>query len=326
MDEIIIQDAVVETPAAVEAAPSVESTVKDVQTPVESTPTLSDKTAVNAPESTNAALAKPAWAPSYKFKANGMEHEIPDSYRAFLKSEEEQKKIVRLFERVEGSKKLSEEYEKYKAEYEPKAKELGNYKQSFELFNGLVKEGKFKKAFELFQLPKDVLYKAALENLDFDSLPQEQKQVYDQLNQQERLAAQFQAERETYAAQVQQYKTQALGAELQSSLARPEVKSVQDRFETVYGEGSFRNAIIEAGKQHHKLTGKDASASEVIDQLIGFYKPFMQNQAAAPQANPVDAIVAQTEKPVLPATKGSGNVVKKKVSTVADLEELYRNL
>jgi len=133
------------------------------------------------------------YAPDFKFKSLGQDYEIDEEYRGYIKTVEDEKRIKRMFEQFKGVDKLKNEWHEYKnkvQEYEPQVEKLKNYDMSFEAFNKLMQGGQYKRAFDLFQIPKDVMYKAALQYAEYDDLPQQQKEVYSQLQGQEQVNAQ----------------------------------------------------------------------------------------------------------------------------------------
>ena len=265
----------------------------------------------------------PEWRPDFKFKSMGQEFEIDEEYRAYIKSQEDEKKIKRLFEQFKGVDKLKVEKEEYKkkwSEAEPNIKKLENYEMSFGAFNKLIQEGQFKKAFDLFQIPKDIMYKAALQYAEYDELPQEQKQVYNQLQSQESLNAQLYQQYQTTQAQLQQIQTQARTQELQTVLVQPEIKTIAEKYDQAYGAGSFRQQIITRGKQHYAATGEDLTAQQVAEDFVKLVKPFL-SQAPA-QVTPPAAALQEKDLPVIPATGSSTSTAPgdKQFKSLADIK------
>jgi hypothetical protein len=160
------------------------------------------------------------------------------------------------------------------------------------------------------------MYKAALEYLEYDELPQQQKQVYSQLEQQERLNQSLYQQHQDAMAQLGKIQTQARGAELTQVLASPEIKSVSEKYDSAYGAGSFRQEVINRGKAHYAMTGEDLSAQQIAESLIKMVKPFLpqqQTQAVTPK-----------EVPVIPATgtASSSTPGDKAIRSVADLKRV----
>lgn len=288
-----------------------------------SAPESSAPAATTSPaEAVSAQPAAPGWKPDFKFKAMGQEFEIDEDYRSYIKSQEDEKKIKRLFEQFKGVDKLKLEKDEYKkkwSEAEPNLKKLENYDMSFGAFNKLIQSGQYKKAFDLFQIPKDVMYKAALQYAEFDELPQEQKQVYNQLNAQEAYNAQLMEQFQATQAQLQQIQTQARTQELHTVLGQPEIKTIAEKYDQAYGAGSFRQQIINRGKQHYAATGEDLTAQQVAEDFVKLVKPFLSQPAPQPAA----PALQEKELPVIPATGSSTSSApgEKTIRSLSDLKK-----
>lgn len=279
---------------------------------------------VQAPSEGQSAEAAPElpYNPDFKFKSLGQEYEIDEEYRGYIKTPEDEKRIKRMFEQYRGVDKLKSEWHEAKTkvqEYEPVVEKAKNYDMSFDAFNKLVNSGQYKKAFDLFGLPKDVMYKAALQYAEHDELPQQQKQVYDQLTEQEKMNAQLYEQFQSQQAQLQQLQSQNRSQELQSVLGNGDVRSVAEKYDQAYGAGSFRQQIINRGKQHYAATGEDLTAQQVAEDLVKLVKPFL----SMPQAPTTQAV---REVPVIPATGTSTASApgEKQIKSLADLKAVRK--
>jgi len=258
------------------------------------------------------------WTPNFKFKSMGQEHEIDEDYRAYIKSAEDEKKIKRLFEQFKGVDKLKEQAENYKKESTTYSEELNNYKQSFGSFEKLIAEGQYKKAFDLFKIPPKVLYQAAMQNLEFDELPQQQKQIYNQLSEQEKYNAMLLQQQQQAMQEIAAMKSQALSQEYAAITSRTDVRPIIEKYEAAYGNGSFKEAVKQRGLALHAMTGRDPSAEQVVGEILNLVKPFMA-QPTQPQA----VIQQQIEKPVIPAVGGNSSQTPGP-KAIRSLEDLKR--
>ncbi|MCA6566613.1 MAG: hypothetical protein IM559_21140, partial [Pseudanabaena sp. M151S2SP2A07QC] len=214
-----------------------QSTEAEVSAPVEAAPEQASAP-VEAQSEATAAPEAPAYQPSWKYKANDQEMELPEEYRSYIKTQEDEKRIKRLFEQVGGVEKL-------KGSYTTTKTELDSYKKGIEAVNKMVQTGDFMKAFQVLGWDKKMAYQAAKQFLDFDELPQQQQQVHNQAWEMERynqtLHENYQALQEQLQAQAAQIKSQ----ELQGVLSSPDVKNVSEKFDQQYGQGTFRRRVIE---------------------------------------------------------------------------------
>jgi hypothetical protein len=278
-----------------EQAAPVEPTVAPTEAPgapQESAPDVSGGT----PDAPSGAEPSP-YTPDYKFKSLGQEFEIDEEYRGYIKSQEDEKRIKRMFEQIKGVGRLKNEWNDYRSKvekYEPLVEKAQQYDSAFEMFNQLVQSGQVKQAFDLFQIPQDVIFKAALQYMDYDALPQQHKEVYSQL-QSERLArGELQRQIQANQSELQAIRSQTRASELTTVLSQPEVKSIAEKYDQAYGAGSFRAQVIKRGSQHFAATGEDLSAQKVAEEFIQIVKPFMAQQAQSPTPT--------KDLPVIPAT------------------------
>jgi hypothetical protein len=283
-----------------------QSTEAEVSAPVEAAPEQASAPA-EAQSEVTAAPEAPAYQPSWKYKANDQELELPEEYRSYIKTQEDEKRIKRLFEQVGGVEKL-------KGSYTTTKTELDSYKKGIEAVNKMVQTGDFMKAFQVLGWDKKMAYQAAKQFLDFDELPQQQQQVHNQAWEMERynqtLHENYQALQEQLQAQAAQIKSQ----ELQGVLSSPDVKNVSEKFDQQYGQGTFRRRVIEFAHAESLRRGQDITAQEAIESVLGFIKPFqaqVQPQASEPK-----------ELPVIPATKGTG--ASAPVKTFKSLDDLAK--
>ena len=293
------QQPVVAQPEVTQAAP-IEQIAQSVDKPVEGVPAEQQQ-----------------WTPNFKFKSMGQEFEIDEEYRGYVKSADDEKKIKRLFEQFKGVDKLKEQVETYKKDHTITSSELENYKKSFNTFNELLNSKQYKKAFDLFKIPANVLYQAAMQNLEFDELPQQQKQIYNQLSEQEKYNAMLLEQQQQAMQEIAAMKSQALSQEYAAITTRSDVQPIIQRYESVYGQGAFKEAVKQRGLAIHAMTGKDPSAEQVVGEILNLVKPFM------PQPTQPQAIQQHIEKPVIPAVTGSSSQTPGP-KAIRSLEDLKR--
>lgn len=281
------------------------------QAPTESTQQVVDKPVEGV------TTEQQQWTPNFKFKSMGQEFEIDEEYRGYVKSADDEKRIKRLFEQFKGVDKLKEQVETYKKDHTMTSSELQNYKKSFETFNELLNSKQYKKAFDLFKIPANVLYQAAMQNLEFDELPQQQKQIYNQLSEQEKYNAMLLEQQQQAMQEIAAMKSQALSQEYAAITTRSDVQPIIQKYESVYGQGSFKEAVKQRGLAIHAMTGKDPSAEQVVGEILNLVKPFM------PQPTQPQAIQQHIEKPVIPAVTGSSSQTPGP-KAIRSLEDLKR--
>lgn len=276
----------------------------------------SNEAAASTPMVDGKPIAAAPWTPNYKYKALDKEHEIEEEYRAYIKNQDDEKKIKRLFEQKAGVDGLKAERNTLREEVQTVKQKAQAYDAGFTEFNQLAAKGEFKKAFEQFNVPKDMILKAAKQILDFDELPQHQQQMHTQLQEQERHNAMLSAQHNQVLSQMNQFKTQVLQSELTTVLGRQDVKAISQKYDEAYGPGKFFELVKTRGQQLSKFSGQDPTATQVVEELLQMYKPMMSQSAIQPQAQAQNL-------PVIPAT-GSASTQAPGEKSIRNMDDLIR--
>ena len=292
------------------AAPS--SPVEAPQaTPGTQSPEGAQPPAVGAP---GASQVPAAFTPNWKFKVGKEEHEIEEEYRAYVKNAEDEARMKRMHERAYGGKMTFKENLNLKDT-------VKGYENLVSTFNHHVNAGDPLKALQVLRLPEQAILQAAKQLLDLDSLPQQAKDIYTKSQQQEQAAAQLYQQNMEYQRELNTLKLQSRTAELNQVLATPEVKEIREKYDSVYGPGSFHQEVINEGQRTWAMQGVDPSAQDAVGAIVKRIKPFMSQPA--PQQ------IAPKQVPVLPATgagsKGSpaGGPV---IQSIDDLKALAKTM
>lgn len=290
----------------------------DVATQASSAPVIPSTESSQAP-------SEPApYQPNYKFKANDEEHEIDEEYRAYIKSAEDEKRIKRMFEQFKGVDKLKETWKSTSKEAREYRQKVENYENSISAFNKLVQSGKEFEAFKLLGVSDKMLYQAAKQAMEFDELPQQARDIYNQSQEQTRLAQQIFQQNQFYQEQMAEMRTNSRRAELDQTLAHPEIKDVVSRYDAIHGDGSFKQDVIAEAQAEYLRTqqtsgqGVDLTAADAVNRVLRKIKPFM----SAPQPQPIN----NREVPVIPSTSsGSRSSVSSgpQIRSIKDLEKEY---
>lgn len=307
------------TEAAAESTPSTSTEVATPSSPAEApqsspgtqSPDGAQTPTVGAP---SAPQTPAAFTPNWKFKVGKEEHEIEEEYRAYVKNAEDEARMKRMHERAYGGKMTFKENLNLKDT-------VKSYENLVSTFNHHVNSGDPLKALQVLKLPEQAILQAAKQLLDLDSLPQQAKEIYARNQQQEQAAAQLYQQNMEYQRELNTLKLQSRTAELNQVLANPEVKEIREKYDSVYGPGSFHQEVINEGQRTWAMQGVDPSAQDAVGAIIKRIKPFMSQPA--PQQ------IAPKQVPVLPATgagsKGSpagGSVIQ----TLDDLKDLAKTM
>lgn len=310
-----------------------ETQVTETQSPQQEAPSPSPAqptSSVDAPSAPKASSSepvlsqdgKPSWEPNYKFKANGQEFEIDEEYRSYIKSQDDEKRIKRMFEQFKGVDSLKERWKQAETQAKEYQSRYENYEQSLGAITQLAQKGDVMKALQYLGFSDEMILQAAKQALDFRDLPDQAKQIHTQAQQQERFAQEMFMRNQAIEQQLYQAKAQMRAAELESTLSSADIRDFQSRFDTAHGPGSFRQEVINEAQAEYLRTqaqtgqGVDISAKEAVERVLRKLKPFLASQQQ-PNAPVSDA-------PVIPTTKaGSTSPVAKSFKSLEEIQN-YR--
>jgi hypothetical protein len=162
----------------------------------------------------------------------------------------------------------------------------------------------------------------ALQKAQQMELSPDQKRVYDEREAANRerfmLETQFRQQQE----QLMEIKVQQREFELQNVLAKPDVQSFVQAFDSRNGQGAFFQECKQRGQSHFALTGEDLTPEQVVQSIVNRFAPMVQaqTQMAQNQGQPK----APAEVPVIPNTgSGSSSPAQKSFKSLDELRK-YR--
>lgn len=258
----------------------------------------------------------PAYQPTYKFKAYDKEHEFDEFLRPAIKDAEAEKKVRELYEKAYGldhykgrnqglEKVINEEYRPLRSQLE----EIGKFYQAKD----------FDTVFEKLGWSQKDIFNWVAKKIQYEDLPPEQKQAYDEARLARLHASKLEADNHRLSEQVTTREVQARTFELDQSLARTEVKPLQEAWDSVYGAGSFRQEVVNTGQFEAATSGKDLSVSDAISRVVARVKPLVERLGSghASQQN------NQPPVRVIPNPQGKGiGAAKKTIKSLADIKRI----
>lgn len=261
----------------------------------------------------------PAYTPTFKYKAMGKDYDIPEDYRSYIKSKEDEEKLSKVFSMSQG-------IEVYKQKYIDRDNELNDYKKSINALTNALNSGDYESFFQGVGLKEQQIYEWVQKKLQYMDLPPEQKRIYDEQQEYKRRSQMLGQQNQEYTSRMEKLEVQIKTQELQSALTQPDVQSFSQTYDNNHGPNAFWNKVVSLGAYYDRVHGVDKSAQELIQELMGEFKPFLQS---APQA-PVQAqntVQAPTKKPVIPKVgSGSSAPAAKAVKSIEDLKRLQKEM
>lgn len=313
------------TPEAPAAAPDA------AQAPAEASPEASPP-AAGSP----AAQAAAAYTVNPVFKVKNTEKKMDDWLLPAIKTPEQEKALRELHEKAYGldhvkadRQSLKERLKGYEARFE---QEVAPVMQGVQKLNYALQQGNLGAAFDVLNIPKQAVLTWALQYAQMDA---QQRAQVDGAGKTALQAFDQQLQGQSYQQQMQAQMAEFRSRELDFTLQRPDVTQAQQAFDSVHGEGAFRNEVIRRG-QFYAYQGKDIPAEQAVEEVMR-YVPRQSPQAPGshvpaatpPQAAPSPAAAAQAQqaKPVIPNIQGQGtSPAKRVIGSMADIRKRRKEL
>jgi hypothetical protein len=263
-----------------------------------------------------------AYTPNYKFKVFDKEHEFDEWIRPTINKDNEEK-IRDLYTKAFGLEPLKQKYEGVKEKLGKIEPEYTKIMSGLNEVNEYLNKGDMDNFFKRLQIPEENVYKWVLNKLNYEQMPPEERAKVDQSRQMEQQLETYQKQNEMLR---RQYETQLVSQKqmlLDTSISRPEVKTIADSFDSRMGRpGAFRDEVIKRGILHYQLTGQDLSPEEAIrEAMVVIGSP--QVSVTTPTAEVVEKPV-----PVIPnvGSRGGAAPSKKNFRSLDDLKKLANSL
>lgn len=297
---------------------------------VETPPAAAPETPTGDAPDPAAAPAAPAFTPNFKFKVMEKEHEIPEFIRGVVKDADTEKQVRELFERSYGLDIVKERHKTTREELQTTRQELQGLQAELSDLRDHYQAGDLDAVFAKLSIPTEKILQYVWEKLNYNQLPPEQRQVWDERQAARREAIAMKREKSSYEEQVFTQAAQARAQEFQSCLARPDVAAIMKAFDERVGKpGDFVARVMAHGENtFYRSNGKiDLSPEQAINDVIRAYGlTAAPPQAAAPAPAAPAPQAAQTAKPkVIPNVSGSASSSPiPKVSSLEDLKRIAR--
>lgn len=309
--------------ASPEAAPSVavaagsgtEITGKESQDPAAS------------PQETQA----PAYVPNYKFKSYDKEHEMEEWVRPFIKSKDDEEKFRKLFCKAVGVDYMTEKNNDLRSNFTEVYRAHEATQQGINKLKKSVSERDFDSFFKQVNIPPEWIYEWVKGKVKYQSLPEDQKRLYDESIAQRQRAAELEEQHSATRSELEQAQTRTKQFELDMALSKPDVSQIVRDFDSTNGRvGAFRDQVVVHGYSMEQLTGKPVSAEEATISLLrlmgkapGQPQPGVMSQTTV---TPPVSTSPQEEKPVIPNIKArGGSPVKKQPKNLQEMREQIRD-
>lgn len=324
LGEVSTDNPMVEPPGAQEPVeePTEPETVED---PPEGEPE-------GQPEGDEPQAASEEYTPDLSYKVFDEQREFPEYVRSIIKDKESEDQIRSLFCKAEALEPMKE---KLKGErtarenWENKFQELDN--NHHQLLRTVQEADHYAKndlasLFKFMNIPRDAVLKYAAEQLQYEDLPADQRQLIDQRSQQTQQSFQYQTQLDQIQSQNMELMRQQHDANMSQAMSEPEIASFKKVFEEKRGEGSFLKAVNDYGDAQYLKTQQYVSPHQAVRAVYEQYSGFLNTEptpkpgAEAPQAKP------HTPPAALPSVGrgGGASPIKKVHKSLDELREYAR--
>lgn len=274
-----------------------------------------------------------AYAPNYKFKAFGKEHEIEEMYRGLIKDKDTEEKVRKFHEKAYAMEKFQEGEKKYKTDFDTFRTKVEPDLRAMNHFNHLLQNKDWDNFFSGLRIPEQEIFDWVSKRLDLMKLPPDQREQIERASQARQQNYMYEQQFEQQNQSYQQLAVQTRTMQLESVLSRHDVSSQAERIDQAYGEiGAFRKLVIEEAHNHYLRTQQDIPADQAVQMTLQRYGKLLGPQAAVlPQpGSPASVPQGQGQPgvaPIIPHVAGSGrSPVKKSFKSLDDLKAHVKTL
>ncbi len=285
----------------------------------ETTETTTDATAsddVSVGETTQT-TEKEDYTPNLTYKVYDEEKQIPDWAKSFVTSKEAEENFRSLFSKADAVDQMTAKRERQAQEFSELQENHENIMGQLNEASHFVERGDLESFFKTIGLNENVVYQWVLDKLNVQNLPEDQRRIYDEHNELRRNNVLLERQNQALESNWQNQQVQTRTRELDTELAKPEVRSIAQSFDSRLSQpGAFKDECIWLGKRIAESTGQDVTAEQVVQEVVkrmGNVVPMQQGQQAQSGTNP----------PVIPNVSARNvSPTRKKPNSIEELRQL----
>ena len=268
-----------------------------------------------------ATLAPPPapYTPNLKFKVKDTEHEFDEWVKGAVTNEETEKKVRDLYEKAYGLDTIKQERHGLREELTHAQEKLSSTDRAIDTIAEYAKVKDWDSFFESLNIPKNDVLKYALELVQREQMPPDQRKQWEESRTAQQQAKYYQEQAQQLQSERTQFQVERRESELQQEISRTGVSELAATYNAgMENPSAFRDFVIRIG-QAYASQGNDISAEQAVKEAV------RQLQAVTPQKGTTAApkgpnVVTPSSKPVLPNIQGRGtSAVKAQVRSLDDL-------
>ncbi len=274
------------------------------------------------------------WKPDFNYKAYG-EERVMDEWAHGLVTKDNHEQMRSLFEKSGGFDVIKEKYDKTRTDYDSLNQTYSevnskytNMVNSITMLERQMQAGDYDSVFKTLGLTDQELAKHVLAKYEYQQMDANQRAEVDRQNQLARDYAMSQQQ----LNQIQETHQQTVRSQHEMEMTRvfsdPQIAPAIEAYNArVSDPEAFRNFVYQQGAYMEQQTGRIPTVQEVVQKSIAMLG--LQNPTPAPAAEQTNNQQPNNEPPVVQRKvppsqfKGASGPVKRKVRTIADLEDEY---
>lgn len=313
----------------------------DETTELEQEPAIEVETqeepSVDAPESVEPeadAKVEPTvseFQPDYTYKFKGEVKELDDFWRGLIKDPESQKKVRDYIERAEALPDYKEQvktFEETVNDWKPKVELLETFQNTY---NSAKTADDHIDLLNEIGYDVDTLKNLVREVLVREQMPEDQKKYFEQARSSDLEKKQLMTQNEMVRQELNSIRLQTTEQQIGLEFQKPENNSVVSAYESVNGQGSFKQLFLERGAYYSQLEGRHVAPAEVMAKVAKEFAPFLSRQG---EGSPIPtegsgqmAVIKPKQAPIPSVgTRSGSSPTKNAIKSLDDLKALHRQM
>lgn len=280
---------------------------------------------------------EPVYQPNYKFTAYGEEKEFEDFAKPLVNKDNEEK-FKELFSKAYAFEKMQTKKESLESKIKELEPEYNKLNKGIEVIRTLKEHGDYENLFKVLGMEDKEIANYIIQRHKYQSMTPDERQTYDR-----QIDARMENIQLKNVLAEQQYMNQMSivqdhVSKLDQELSNPEIHDFVGRYDSLNGQGAFKQFVWDVGRSHFVNTGGDLKTGMGGESLTpqqaiqtalkrALYQPTPRQQTVQNSTSTEQPKTVNKVPNVLPNLgKGSQAPGKSGVGSVADLHNLRKQM
>jgi hypothetical protein len=267
-----------------------------------------------------------AFQPSFKFKVLDKEKEFDEWIRPVVKDADTEKKVKELYEKAYGLDSVKQDRETLRSELSQAKEKISSTDKAINTISEFASQRDWDSFFEALSIPKNEILQYALNLVQREQMPPEQKAQWEASRQAQQQARYYQEQNQQLQQSQQQFQIQQREFELSQEISKSDISSVAEAYNAgMASPSAFREYVIRIG-QAHAAQGNDIPVAQAVQEAVRHLRAVNPQLGMPAQAQETPRVVQPSSKPTLPNIQGRGtSPVKSTVRSLDDLRSLSKS-